>query len=254
MTSMSKPDVLVYGIHPHRAPRDGRCERMARATYEAACCLYDAHPDLSFGFVDLRSQASWPAQQRLRAQLGRALRPSDAPILEIDGRLYAGFDPQEVDRALAGRVAGETGSWEGFLSSPGMTLEYMRRVDREIDTLNISMVTDAAWRTAPLDFRTGWVRFLQDWKSFYKRNEGFFSRTFADVYDDTKVYEQHVKEWRERWVKLGGRPSAPATPEADHNLSLPSLPSPEAVGGAALGLGALVAAVAGIYFASRFAR
>jgi hypothetical protein len=251
---MSKPDVLVYGVDPRHALPDEHSERMARATYEAACRLYRAHPELLFGFVDLRSPASWPAQRRLRWEIGRSLAPRDVPILEIGGRLFAGFDPRDVERALARRVVGETGSWEGFFSSPGGTLEYMRRVDREIDTLNVSMTTDPAWRTAPVDFQTGWVRFLQDWKEFFKRNEGFVSRTFADVWDDTKVYDQHVREWRERWTQLGGKPSAPASPEADHSLSGPPVPSPEGIGGAALGVGALVAVIAGIYLAGRLTR
>ena len=72
------------------------------------------------------------------------------------------------------------------------------------------------------------------------------ARTFADVYDDTKVYEQHLKAWRERWAKLGGKPIAPPSPEADHNLRSP-LPTPEGVGSAALGIGVLAAVLAGLY-------
>jgi hypothetical protein len=224
---------------------------MAQATYEAVRCIGGARPDLSFGFVDLRSPASWPALVRLREELGRTLGPSDVPIVEIGGRLYAGFDPTAVGRVLVARAGGETGSWEGFFSTPGGTLEYMRRVDSAVDTLNISMNTDAAWRTAPADFQSGWARFVQDWKAFYKRNEGFVARTFADVYDDTKVYEQHLKEWRERWMALGGKPAAAALPEAVHNLPVPTMPSAKEIGDASLGLAALVAVVAGVYFVSR---
>jgi hypothetical protein len=108
------------------------------------------------------------------------------------------------------------------------------------------MVTDPAWTSAPVDFRTGWVRFVEDWKAFFKRNEGFVARTFADVYDDTKVYEQHLQAWRERWAKLGGKPSAPPSPEADHHLSLP-LPSPDAIRTTAVGIGVLAAVAVGIY-------
>ena len=240
-------DVLIHGFHPRDAPGDEVGERVAWATYDAAQRLYRARPDLSFSVVDLRDESSWPAQRRLRRALGRALDLSDAPILEIGERLYPG---SVLDRS----IAPETGSWDGFLAWPGQTLEYMRRIDREIDTLNLSMVMDPAWTTAPLDFRAGWARFREDWKAFYKRNDGFLHRTCADVYDDTTVYEQHLKEWRERWVKLGGKPSAPASPEANHSLSLPSLPSLEGIGGSALALSALVAVIAGIYLAGRFTR
>jgi hypothetical protein len=247
----SSPDVIVYGIDPQRPPSGLVGEHLGRATYNTVLSIAQEHPEVSIGFVDLRSKASWPAQRRLGFNLDRGLRPDDVPFLGIGGRLLRAADRAEVGHALDRRAAGDTGSWEGFFSSPGGNLEYMRRVDREIDTFNLAIVTDPVWISAPVDFRTGWARFIEDWKAFFKRNEGFLARTFADVYDDAKVYEQHLQAWRERWAKLGGKPSAPPSPGANHMLSLP-LPSPDALGTTAWGLGALAAVVAGFYlFGSR---
>jgi hypothetical protein len=247
---MTSLDVIVYGIDPC-GPVAPSGEALARATWETLRSVADARPDLRLGFIDLRDPASRTAQRRLHAQVGRDLGPSDAPFLKVHGRVVRAADRQTLLELLAG-TAEEAGSWEGFLATPGGTLEYMKRVDRDVDTFNLGILIDPAWVTAPPDFQTGWGRFVKDWKEFFKANQGFVSRTFADVYDDTKVYEQHLKAWRERWTRIGGRtPAAPPSPEADHNLSGPSGETIGAVGTAAVSLGVLAAVLGGLYLATR---
>jgi hypothetical protein len=245
--------VVLYGHCPWRPASDAMREHLRLATHRAALGVDRRWPGMTMGFVDVGAPAFWPALGRLRRGLGRPVRAEEVPFVDVGGLLIPAVDVEllaaALDRLGAARVgtadSSEAGSWEGFLSSPGMNLEYMRRVDREIDTFNVALVNDPKWATAPVDFRAGWPRFREDWKAFYKRNEGFFERTFADVYDDTKVYEEHLHGWRARWAELGGRTAAPASPRADHTVSTPSLPSGEGVKDAAMGLGVLAAVAAG---------
>ena len=247
------PNVVLYGHCPWRPAPDAMREHLRLATHRAALGVDRRWPGMTMGFVDVGAPAFWAALGRLCRALGRPVRVEEVPFVDVGGLLVPAVDVEllvaALDRLGTARLAtadsSEAGSWEGFLSSPGETLEYMRRVDREIDTFGVALVNNPKWATAPADFRAGWPRFVEDWKAFYKRNEGFFKRTFADVYDDTKVYEEHLYGWRARWTELGGRTAAPASPRAEHMVSTSSLPTGEGIKDAATGLGVLAAVAAG---------
>jgi hypothetical protein len=217
------PNVVLYGHCPWRPAPDAMREHLRLATHRAALGVDRRWPGMTMGFVDVGAPAFWAALGRLCRALGRPVRVEEVPFVDVGGLLVPAVDVEllaaALDRLGAARVgtadSSEAGSWEGFLSSPGMNLEYMRRVDREIDTFNVALVNDPKWGTAPVDFRAGWPRFVEDWKAFYKRNEGFFERTFADVYDDTKVYEEHLHGWRAR----GEDSRAGVSPSGSHGVN-----------------------------------
>lgn len=155
-----------------------------------------------------------------------------------------------VERFLSQRLPAEAptvGSWEGFLATPGSTLDYMNRVGGAIDALNSSIQGDAKWATAPGDFVFGWTKFHTDWHAFYDKNKDWLSRTWASTWDDTAAYEKQLATWRSTWEGLGGRPNVPPLAPAEHMPSAPSLPD----SGKTVGIGVMLAAGAVLLLAMK---
>ena len=220
---MSRPDIIVYGLHPHSAPAGG--ERVAEATYLAAKRIHTARPDLSYRFVDLRSEASWPAQRRLRHETGRRLLPSDVPILDIGGRLCAGFDPAVVRRALRrfGRAGGEASgpmgdpnvingekAYQDPAASFALLAERWKQLTRWLGQ-HAGLVPEIAGA------RDDWEQFARNWGSSHNWKIGAFAPGMDPLNDqlegkarDLAVAESnaHAHGYRVPMLKIEGEPAS----------------------------------------------
>jgi hypothetical protein len=59
-------------------------------------------------------------------------------------------------------------------------------------------------------FKTAWRAFVEEWERFYKEHTGWFDRLWYASYAKTVEYRRRALEWREKFVAIGGTPSAPA--------------------------------------------
>jgi hypothetical protein len=95
-----------------------------------------------------------------------------------------------------------------FTVTPGATKLEMDTVDagmRQLDgELRASQVSQA--------FVLAWQSFLAEWRRFQTEHSRWVDRLFDRTYFKTLEFRRRLRDWREAFVKAGGRPQAPALP------------------------------------------
>jgi hypothetical protein len=88
---------------------------------------------------------------------------------------------------------------------PGAVLDEMQTTDAVIKQLDRDIDNSAMTST----FRDAWRAFVDEWKQFYQQRSGWFDRAWYGTYEKTVEYRRRALEWRQKFVSLGGKPSAP---------------------------------------------
>ena len=97
----------------------------------------------------------------------------------------------------------------GWIVTPQGMLDYMREVDRFIEAIHGAVWDDTPTGKIPGAMRLGFLRFLSDWKTFFKEHEGFLDRLSGSVADTTERYETDAVAWRKALAPfLGARAEA----------------------------------------------
>lgn len=89
---------------------------------------------------------------------------------------------------------------------PSAVLAEMQTTDAVVNQLD----DDIASASVPSSFKEAWRRFVAEWREFYRERSGWLDRAWYGTYEKTVEYRRRALEWREKFVSLGGRPSAPA--------------------------------------------
>lgn len=69
---------------------------------------------------------------------------------------------------------------------------------------------DVRWKTYQGSFVHSWGEFEREWEAFYTSHQKWRQRMWRGTYDQALDYRTRVKEWRAKFLGLGGSPSAPA--------------------------------------------
>jgi len=89
---------------------------------------------------------------------------------------------------------------------PGSILDEMETTDAVVKQLDVDIMA----APVPKAFKDAWLAFVNEWHRFYVERRGWLSRTWYGTYEKTVEYRRRAVEWREKFVSLGGKPSAPA--------------------------------------------
>lgn len=91
------------------------------------------------------------------------------------------------------------------VQSPGSIRAEMDTVDGIVHQLDAdvtaSRVEDA--------FKRAWSGFVDEWTRFYKEHLGWFDRLWYSAYEKTVEYRKRALAWRDKFVALGGKATAP---------------------------------------------
>jgi hypothetical protein len=140
------------------------------------------------------------------------------PLVSWDGGRTFAPASEDYDRV---------GSWQGFFATGPEVLDYLHRIDGDVDALDRTMHADKdRWDGAPKDFTANWTSFREEWKAFLEAHKEvkFFSLTSPmSVYDNATTYEKQLQSWRQQWAGLGGKATTPPLPQGDRGLPTPSL-------------------------------
>lgn len=105
------------------------------------------------------------------------------------------------------------GAW---LITPGMTQTEIDTTDAAI----MALVRDVGDSPKADDrFRKEFGEFARNWLAFKERNKGWFSRGTSGVYEQVQEYKKQLAQWRNKFMGLGGKVTAPKLPEKKEILN-----------------------------------
>jgi hypothetical protein len=58
-------------------------------------------------------------------------------------------------------------------------------------------------------FKQAWRAFVEEWSRFYKEHLGWLDRLWYSAYEKTVEYRKRALAWRDKFIALGGKASAP---------------------------------------------
>jgi len=61
-------------------------------------------------------------------------------------------------------------------------------------------------------FRQAWGNFVAEWRGFYESHKGWTDRLWGRAYTQAYEYRQRVNEWRQDFMRAGGKVTGPALP------------------------------------------
>jgi hypothetical protein len=100
----------------------------------------------------------------------------------------------------------DTGSLEGWFTSPNAVQQYMDRVNGGYMALDLDIQSHPELGDYP--FRLAWGNLLLGWRKFYVTTSAI-DRAVSTAWDTTVAYDGDFKSWRDKWVALGGKPPPP---------------------------------------------
>jgi hypothetical protein len=90
---------------------------------------------------------------------------------------------------------------------------------RTVDGLVSTLTKDASKVSVdlPENFRDGFIAFVREWRAFYDEHStgvgAWWSRGTTATYNKVLEYRELAMGWRDRFVKLGGKPSSIPLPK-----------------------------------------
>lgn len=140
------------------------------------------------------------------------------------------------------RVAQATVGVQAWVVTPDALLADLEQTNAYLMALNTDII--GASHRLPRPFVEGWIAFINGWIAFYFRARSFWERLWSSTNAVLEDYKRQGREWRQRFITEGGRPSTPeqipdpnATPLTDR---LSAWRTPLIVGAVAAGIVGLV--------------
>lgn len=72
-----------------------------------------------------------------------------------------------------------------------------------ITSLATQLAREMIASPAPPAFKADYASFYNEWLLFRLNNKGWFSRASSSVYEKTMEYKVRLKDWQEKFIKLG---------------------------------------------------